>query len=226
MDCADQNIVTILLADDHPLLRHAVRDVLEKQPDFHIIAEASDGEEAVQKASELAPDLIIMDMGMPKLSGLEATQHIKANHPETVIIVLTVHDDSEYILGVLEAGAAAYLTKDILGDDLIHAIRGVLAGETVLSQIVSQKLIKYAIRYPRKPLNLDTSEKLSSRELEILHLTALGFSNKDIADKLQLSVRTIKGYLAEIFIKLKVSSRTQAVITGMRAGLINIKDIE
>lgn len=218
--------ITIMLADDHPLLRQALRNVLEKQTDFEIIAEASDGEEAVRLAVGLVPNVVIMDIGMPKLNGLEATQQIKAKCPSIAILVLTVHDDSEHILSILEAGAAGYLTKSVFGEEVIHAVRGVVAGETVLSASVSEQVIKYALRHVvTKRLPLDMVERITARELEILRLAAIGMSNKDIAQKLDLSERTVKGYLAEIFSKLNVGSRTEAVITALRCGVLTLDDL-
>jgi len=221
------NNITIMLADDHPLLRQALRNVLETQTDFKIIAEASDGEEAVRRAVELVPNVVIMDISMPKLNGLEATRQIKAKCPGIAILVLTVHDDSEHILSILEAGAAGYLTKSVFGEEVIHAVRGVVAGEAVLSASISQQIIKYALRHVvTKRLPLDTVERITARELEILRLAAMGMSNKDIAQKLDLSERTVKGYLAEIFSKLNVSSRTEAVITALRSGALTLDDLK
>jgi len=218
--------ITVLIADDHPLMRQALRNVLDKQPDFNIVAEACDGAEAIRLATELQPDVVIMDISMPKINGLEATLQIKAKCPEVAVLVLTVHDDIEHILGILDAGAAGYLTKSVFGDDIVHAIRGVVTGECVFSSSISKLILKHAARYVAKPASLSTGEKLTTRELEILKLAALGLSNRDIALKLDLSLRTIKGYLADIFSKLSVGSRTEAVITCLRTGLINMKDLE
>ncbi len=218
--------ITIMLADDHPLLRQALRSVLEKQTDFEIIAEASDGEEAVRLAVELVPNVVIMDIGMPKLNGLEATRQIKARCPSIAILVLTVHDDSEHILSILEAGAAGYLTKSVFGEEVIHAVHGVVAGETVLSASISRQIIKHALRHITKPLPLGTGEKITGRELEILRLAASGIGNRDIAQRLDLSERTVKGYLAGIFSKLNVSSRTEAVICALRAGFFTLDDLD
>lgn len=216
----------IMLADDHPLLRQALRDVLEKQRDFEVIAEARDGEEAVKLATELDPDVVIMDMSMPKLNGLEATKQIKASRPAIAVLVLTVHSDSEHILSVLKAGAGGYLTKSVYGEEVIHAVRSLVCGETVLSPSVSQQIFKYAFQHTTKPRTLDVSNKLSVRELEVLSLAARGISNKDIALRLGLSLRTVKGRLADLFLKLNVASRTEAVIVGLRKGILTLKDLE
>lgn len=216
----------IMLADDHPLLRQALRDVLEKQPDFEVIAEASDGEEAVKLATEMLPDIVIMDISMPTLNGLEATKQIKASNPSIAVLVLTVHSDSEHILSILRAGAGGYLTKSVYGDEVIHAVRALVSGETVLSPAVSQQIFKYAFQHSSKPKNLGTGNTLSSRELEVINLAARGISNKDIAQRLGLSLRTVKGYLADLFLKLNVASRTEAVIICLRKGIITLKDLE
>lgn len=217
---------TILLADDHPLLRQSIRNVLENQPDFQVVGEAGDGKEAIRLADELQPDVVIMDIGMPEIDGLEATRRIKASYPQMVVLVLTVHSDDEYVVGILQAGAAGYLTKSVLGEEVVQAIHGVLAGETVMSPSIAQQLLKHAARYPTKPVPLNAGEKLSVKELEIIKLAARGMSNKEIAAELGLSLRTVKGHLAEVFSKLQVGSRTEAVITGLRIGFLSLDDIQ
>lgn len=216
---------SIILADDHPIVRKALRNDLEKEADFVVLAEAGDGEEAIRLVSELTPDVVIMDIGMPKLNGIEATRQIKATHPDTIILVLTVYDDTEHILGILESGADGYLTKNILVEDIIKSIRSVVAGEAVLSPQVFQQVLKYALRHSTKPVRLDTGMKLTTRELEILRLIAKGISNKEIANEINISSRTVKSHMVDIFRKLNVSSRTEAVITSLRIGFINIRDI-
>lgn len=221
----DQEI-TILVADDHPLFRKAVKDLLEKQGDFKVVAEANDGEEAVKLTVEVNPDIVIMDISMPRLNGLEATREIKTKQPESAVLVLTIHNDIEHILSILEAGAAGYLTKSSSGDEVIAAIRSVVAGETVIANPIFHQVLRHTLRYSSKPLVLEGKDKLTTRELEVLKLAARGLSNKDISQKLNLSLRTVKGYMLDIFSKLHVSSRTEAVITGLRAGLISPADIE
>ena len=216
----------IILADDHPLLRQALRDVLEKQSDFEVISEASDGEEAVKLATKLIPDVVIMDISMPKLNGLEATKQIKESCPSIGVLVLTVHSDSEHILSILRAGAGGYLTKSVYGEEVVHAVRALVSGETVLSPSVSQQIFKYAFQHATKPRSLNAGDKLSAKELEVLSLAAKGISNKDIALRLGLSLRTVKGYLADLFLKLNVASRTEAVIISLRKGILTLKDLE
>lgn len=222
----DGNPITILIADDHPLLRQALRIVLEKQTDFKVVAEAGDGEEAIELVEKLDPDVAIMDIGMPVLNGIEATRQIKAKCPHTAILVLTVHNDCEHILGILDAGADGYLIKSVFGVEVINAVRAVVTGETILSSQVFQQILKHAMHYPAKPVVINTGQKLSVREMEILKLAAKGMNNKDIALELGLNLRSVKGYLVNLFTKLNVSSRTEAVITGLRIGLIALSDLE
>jgi len=225
-ECHQSKKTRVMLADDHPLLRQALRHVLEKQPDIEVIAEASDGEEAVRFATELVPDVVIMDISMPNLNGLEATRRIKACCPAIGVLVLTVHSDNEHILGILQAGAGGYLTKSVYGDEVVHAVRALVCGETVLARSVSQEIFKYAFRHSIKPTTLNVDDQLSARELDVLNAAAKGMSNKDIALRLGLSVRTIKAYLADIFLKLNVASRTEAVIVSLKKGIISIDDLE
>jgi NarL family two-component system response regulator LiaR len=220
------NKYSVILVDDHPLMRQALRNLLEKQLDFEIVAEANDGEEAIKLASELIPDIIIMDINMPKINGLEATIRIKETHPKIIILVLTVHTDNEYISGLLEAGAGGYLVKSIYGDEIIPAIRALVAGETVLSPSISLQLVKNASRHEIRSSSFDAIDKLSTKELEILRLAAKGLSNKVIAYRLGLSLRTVKAYMVELFSKLNVASRTEAVVIGIRKGIISLEDFE
>jgi NarL family two-component system response regulator LiaR len=216
----------IVLADDHPLLRKALRDLLEKETAFQIVGEAGDGEEAVSLAANLMPDVVIMDISMPNMDGLQATQQIKAKCPSVAVLVLTVHTDDECILEILKAGAAGYLIKSAFGDEVIHAVRAVATGDMVLSAPIGQRLLKQAARFPTRPVLLEAGEKLSARELEVLKMTARGLSNKDVASALGIKQRTVKGHLADIFSKLRVASRTEAVIAGLQAGFLSLDDIQ
>lgn len=218
--------IDILLVDDHPLLREAIKNVLVKETSFNIVGEAGDGEEAVKLALELSPRVIIMDISMPKLNGLEATRKIKAANSDIAILALTVHTEDEYILDILQAGAAGYLLKNVFGEEVVQAIKSVATGDMVLSPVIGKHLIKHASRYPTKPLYLGDGEKLTVRELEVLKLAARGMGNKEISETLGINLRTVKGYLTEIFSKLRVGSRTEAVITGLRAGYISIDDLQ
>ncbi|HJX03141.1 MAG TPA: response regulator transcription factor [Dehalococcoidia bacterium] len=218
--------ISIILVDDHPLLRKALKDVLDEEPDLNVIAEAADGEEAVKLSLELAPDIVIMDISMPKLNGLEAIKQIKSLKPGIIIMALTVHVEDEFILEILQAGAAGYLVKSVYGKEVVQAIKAVASGDMVFSPAIGKNLLKHAAKYPVRPVALQAGEKLSIREMEILKLTAHGKSNQDIANTLNLNLRTVKGYLTEVFSKLNVSSRTEAVITALRAGIITTDDIQ
>jgi NarL family two-component system response regulator LiaR len=221
-----KQLISVLLVDDHPLLREALRNVLVKDDEFAIIGEAGDGEEAVKMALEMKPQVVVMDISMPKMDGLEATRRIKSGNSNISVLALTVHTEDEYILDILQAGAAGYLIKNVYGKEVIQAIKAVASGDMVLSPAIGKNLLKHAARYPTKPINLEAGEKLSIRELEVLKLAAQGRTNQEIADQMNINQRTVKGYLTEIFSKLRVGSRTEAVITGLRAGYISIDDLQ
>jgi len=212
----------ILIADDHPLVREALRQALAEEDDMEVVAEAADGEEAVKLASELQPDVAVMDIVMPKLNGIAATRKIKEIAPNIAILILTAYDDDEYVLGLLDAGAAGYLLKSARGRDLAGAIRAIKSGESVLHPKIIAKLLERAMVAPTKEHK--PSEILSERETEILQLVARGMSNKDIADKLLLSERTIKAHLTNIFNKLNVASRSEAIIKGLQCGLVTLEN--
>jgi len=212
--------ITILLADDHYIVRHALKDVLSKQPDFWIIGEACDGEEAVSLATALHPRLVIIDIGMPKLNGLEATRKIKTVCPEIAVLALTVHTEDEYIVGILQAGAAGYLTKNVFGKEIVDAIRRVVAGEMVLAPEIGKQLIQYTAHHPTRPVSFNDAEKLTARELEILKLAAQGLSNKEIAEELFLSLGTIKNHISIVLDKLELRDRTQLAIYAIRHNIV------
>jgi DNA-binding NarL/FixJ family response regulator len=218
--------ISIVIADDHPLFRQSIKNLLESENDLKVIGEAGDGKEAIRLAAELQPDIVLMDITMPRVDGLEATRRIKATQSNIAVLVLTIHSDDQHIIGILEAGAAGYLTKSVFGEEVIQSVRAVVTGEMVLSQEVGQRLLKQAARYPIKSIPLQAGEKLSPRELEIIRLAAQGLSNKSIAADLGLNVRTVKGHLVNIFAKLNVSSRTEAVIAGLRSGFLSEDDIQ
>lgn len=217
---------TILIADDHPLVRQALVTLLGSQPDFKVVGEAGDGEEAIQLAGQLRPDIIIMDITMPRINGLAATRQIKSRFPDMKVLALTVHSDSEHILGIFEAGASGYLTKSVFGNEVVTAIRSLMAGDSVLSRQILKQILEINFQQVSKPRDLAPGFNLTSRELEIFKMAASGMSNKDIAQKLSLSLQTVKGYLVSIFSKLHVSSRTEAVILALRTGILSLQDLE
>lgn len=211
------------MADDHPFIRKAIKAVLDPLSDIEVIAEASNGIEAVKSCVELLPDVVIMDIGMPVLNGLEATRQIKQKCPKTAVLILTVYEDSEHIIGLLKAGAAGYLVKDIFDDVLVHSIHNIVAGETVLSSQAASQLLKYA---GQPSQHVDTGATLTAREMEVLNLAARGKTNKEIGTLLQLSPLSVKSCLSAIFTKFGVGSRTEAVILGLRSGLLSLNDLE
>ena len=216
--------IRVLIADDHAVLREGMRHLLEQERDLEIVGEAGDGEEAVKLASELKPDVVLMDIVMPKLSGVEATKLIKQTSPSTNILILTAYSDIRYILGLLEAGACGYLLKSARSNEIIGAIRAVHSGDSVLDSIVTRKLLQ-RVALAKEPSESETSGQLSPREIEILRLAAKGMTNKDIANTLVLSVRTVEAHLTNIFNKMGVGSRTDAIIQGLREGYITLDDI-
>jgi NarL family two-component system response regulator LiaR len=216
----------ILIADDHPLLREALCQVFSSQKDMEIVGQAGNGEEAIDLASQLKPDIVIMDIMMPKFDGLEASRQIKKIAPNTAILILTAYDDDNYVLGLLEAGATGYLMKSAKGQDLVEAVRAVRAGESVLHPKIIEKLLKQAIVKPVETTGHRLKELLSDREMEMLKLLATGMSNKEIAEKLCLSLRTVKAHMSNIFTKMNVASRSEALVEALRKGLLTLENIK
>jgi len=217
--------IKVFLAEDHVLMREGTREFLEREEDIEVVGEAGDGEETVRLATQLRPDVAIIDIAMPKLNGIEATKRIKAQNPSTAILILTAYDDDQYIFAVLDAGAAGYLLKTVGSQELVDAVRAVHAGESVLHPAVARKVLdRLAARRP-KPVDEEGIERLTKREMEVLKLAAKGLRNKEIAEELVLSVRTVQGHLSNIFGKMQVGSRTEAVIKALRKGWLGLEDI-
>jgi len=217
--------IKILIADDHAFVREGTRRILEQEPDLEVVAEAGDGEEAVRLASDLKPDVAIIDVAMPKLDGIEATRRIKALCPAVAVLVLSAYDDDQFVFGLLEAGAAGYLLKSVRGHEIVDAIRAVDAGESVLHPSVARKVLNRFASVSSRAQRKKPLELLTDREMEVLRLVTKGLSNKDIADGLSLSVRTVQGHLANIFNKLRVSSRTEAVVHALKEGWVTLDDV-
>ena len=216
--------IRILLADDHALVRQGTRELLDKQADLEVVAEAGDGREAVQLAIKKRPDVVIMDFAMPFLNGIEATRQIKAVAPSIAILVLTAYDSEQYIFAFLEAGAAGYLLKDVSVDELVRAVRAVHAGESILHPAITRKVISRFARPIDKGKRGSGPDQITDRELEVLRLAARGLSNRDISRTLDISVRTVQTHLSNVFNKMGVGSRTEAVMFGLRSGLITLED--
>ena len=216
--------IRILLADDHAIVREGTRRVLESETDLEVVAEAGDGEEAVKEAVRLRPDVAIIDIGMPKVNGIEATKQIKELLPATAVLILTVYDNDRYVFSLLEAGAAGYLLKNVRGSELVEAVRSVYNGESVLHPAIARKVLRRFIPSGEEA-GKGTIESLTHRELEVLKLAAKGLSNRDIADAMYLSARTVQGHLARIFGKLQVGSRTEAIMRGLKEGWFSLEDV-
>ena len=216
----------ILIADDHPLLREALCQVFSNQKDMEIVGEANNGEEAINLTSQLKPDILVMDIMMPKLDGLEASRQIKKIAPNTAILILTAYDDDNYVLGLLEAGATGYLLKSARGQDLVEAVRAIKAGESVLHPKIIERLLKQALAKPVEGTDRKIKDILSDREMEMLKLLATGMSNKEIAERLCLSLRTVKAHMSNIFTKMNVASRSEALVDALRKGLLTLEDIK
>jgi two-component system, NarL family, response regulator LiaR len=217
--------IRIFIADDHAVVREGTRTLLEREDDMEVVGEAADGEEAVFRMEKLKPDVAILDISMPKLSGIEVTRKIKSVLPATAVLILTAYDNDEYIFAVLEAGAAGYLLKDIPGKEIVEAVRSVHSGESVLHPSVARKVIKRAIDTTAKSGQESAAVELSEREQEVLRMIAKGFSNKDIAEALVISSRTVQGHINKIFQKLNVGSRTEAIFQSVKKGWISFDDL-
>ncbi|MBM2832484.1 MAG: two component transcriptional regulator, LuxR family [Dehalococcoidia bacterium] len=218
-------MIRVLLADDHNVLREGMRSLLLQEKDMLVVGEASNGAEAVKLAADLTPDVALMDIVMPELNGIEATKQIKKISPTTAVLILTAYEDDRYILGLLESGAAGYLLKNARGTEIVEAIRAVHAGESVLHPVVLGRLLARATHFVPDYAPAAAKGQLTEREMEVLNLAARGMSNKDIAAELSLTVPTVKAHLVNIFNKLGVASRTEAVMAALRQGFIGLQDV-
>jgi two-component system, NarL family, response regulator LiaR len=208
--------IRVVLADDHSVVRKGVREFLEEEPDIDVIGEASDGLQAVALATELQPDVVVMDIKMPQLSGVDATKRIRSAAPNVRVLALTAYDDDPYIFGLLEAGASGYVLKTAESSELIRAIRSVAAGQSALDPAIAPRIIA---RLAQPGSN---AESLTERELEVLRLAARGLTNKQIGHDLDISDRTVQNHLANIYAKLAVASRTEAVTEALQRGLLRL----
>jgi DNA-binding NarL/FixJ family response regulator len=209
--------IRILLADDHHIVRSGIRQLLEDAKDLQVIAEAGDGEEAQSLIEQHKPDVAVLDIQMPKASGIEVTRWVRAHFPEVGVLILTAYNDDPYVMAVLQAGANGYVLKTAKADELIQAVRDVYEGKSALDPAVTRKLMNSLFR-KTEPV---TGEPLTDRELDVLRLAAKGYTNKAIGMQLGISDRTVQGHLAHIFDKMQATSRTEAVMRAVSLGWIS-----
>ena len=214
--------ISLLITDDHALVRQGIRAFLELQADLMVIGEADSGEAAVRMAAELVPDVVLMDLVMPGIGGVEATRQVKQVSPHSQIIVLTSYHEDEYIFPALRAGVLSYVLKDVGPDELADTVRKAARGESVLHPRVASRVVQELRGARRDTPNLFTD--LSDRELEVLRLIADGLSNAEIANKLFISEKTVKGHVSNILSKLHMMDRTQAAVFAWQQGLVARRD--
>ena len=214
---------TIMLADDHKIVRQGLRALLEAEPDLHLVGETGDGLEAVQLAERLCPDVLVLDLMMPGLGGLEVTLQVGKRSPQTRVIILSMHADEAYVLEALRNGAAGYVLKESSADELVQAVREVVAGRRFLSSPLSERAIDAYVSKAQEVV-LDRYETLTAREREVLHLAAEGHTNAEIADRLSISSRTAETHRANMMRKLALRSQTDLIRYALRRGIIPMED--
>ena len=213
--------IRVLLADDHQLMRSGIRLMLEREADMSVVGEASDGREAVALAKSLRPDVVVMDVGMANLNGIEAAQQMTGDSPEIAVVMLSMHSDESYVLRALKAGARGYLLKDSAEADLIKAVHAVAGGKSFFSPAVSKVLLDDYVRKLRRSGTEDAYDLLTPREREVLQLIAEGKSNKDIANLLNLSVYTVESHRSNLMEKLNVRGLPELILYAVRKGIIS-----
>jgi DNA-binding NarL/FixJ family response regulator len=216
-------MINVVLADDHAVVRKGIREFLEEEDDIRVVAEAATGAQAVALTLEHFPNVSVLDIQMPEMSGIEAARQIKSRAPHVKILVLTAYDDDPYIFAMLQAGASGYVLKNASSDELVRAVRAVARGESALDPAVTSKVM--AQLASGRPIGAQaTVEGLTERELDVLRLAARGHTNRAIGRELSISDRTVQGHLANIFGKLSVSTRTEAVLLALKQGWITLED--
>jgi DNA-binding NarL/FixJ family response regulator len=208
----------VIICDDQAIIRDGLEMLLKLEKDIEVIGQAQDGAEAVALVERTRPDLVLMDLKMPGLNGIEATRQIRTAYPQVKVLVLTTYDDDEWVFDAIRAGASGYLLKDTPREEVIKAVRGTVAGKTFLDPSVAGKLLHQVADKQVHPSTLLT-DKLTEREADVLRLVARGFTNADIAERLHLSEGTVRNHVSGIFAKLEVSDRTQAAVIAIQHGL-------
>jgi two-component system, NarL family, response regulator NreC len=214
--------IRILIADDHGVIRAGLRALLEDIPDITVVGEASDGVEAIVKAVELKPDILLMDLSMPNMGGIEATLQLSQKEPKVRVLILTVHEEESLLKEVVRMGAAGYIVKRAAQEDLLHAIRVVARGDLYIHPTMTRALFKETPAYT--PLQVPESETLTLREIEVLQLLTKGYTNRQIAEQLSLSPRTVEGHRANLSGKLGLHSRVELVEYAEKHGLLKNKE--
>ena len=210
--------ISVIIVDDHAVVRQGVRAFLDTQPDIHVVAEAASGLEAVRLCTEFAPDVVLMDLVMPEMNGVEATRRLKRVSPRTQVIVLTSYYDDDHIFPAIQAGAISYLLKDVGPEELADAVRKAARGEAILHPRVAARVIRELHHMPQE--TPATFSELTERELEVLRLIAEGLSNAEIAERLVISEKTVKSHVSNILNKLHLADRTQAAVLAWKEGLM------
>ena len=218
---SNPNPIRVFIAEDHAIVRKGVRNLLSLETDIEVIGEASNGREAVQRVRELSPDVILMDLVMPELDGIQAIQQIMVDHPDAKVLVLTSFDTDDKIFPAIKAGALGYLLKDSDPAELVHAVRQVNAGECSLHPIIARKVLQELNLSPKRT---PTAQPLTEREVEVLRMVAQGKSNRQIADELFISLGTVRAHLSNILGKLHLASRTQAALYALREGIASLDE--
>jgi DNA-binding NarL/FixJ family response regulator len=208
----------VIICDDQAIIRDGLEMLLKLEKDIEVVGQAQDGAEAVQLVQSSQPDLVLMDLKMPGLNGIEATRQIRTTYPHVKVLVLTTYDDDEWVFDAIRAGASGYLLKDTPREEVIKAIRGTAAGKSFIDPAVAGKLLTQVAGKQAQPATLLTN-KLTEREVDVLRLVARGFTNADIAERLHLSEGTVRNHVSAIFAKLEVADRTQAAVIAIQHGL-------
>ncbi len=211
--------IRVLIAEDHAVVREGTRQILETDPSIEVVGEAEDGQRALDLAALLKPDVIVLDLRLPKVTGIEVARRVESQALGSRILVLSAYDDDDYVFAAMEAGAAGYLLKTAHGEEVVSAIHSIARGEVVLQSAIASKFLRG--HGAERPTG-DYEEKLTDREMEILRLAALGLRNKEIAERLHLSQRTVEGHLSHVFTKLNVGSRTEAILHAAARGWLVI----